>query len=297
MFKKFRGIGGQQGETLILVLIALAVGSLVIVPTLSYVNTGLTASRIHQDALLDQYTADAAIEYILWELKYDVDDINDQINPENPSYDDTININGTEVPINIEITQSSLGNDWPFPVPPSQQGVYLDAAIVIGGPYLSGDGQLIYFPHKVYMYNSGTSQTHVKAILQELDPSFDYVEDSFSGYDNNLTKTYVDDHWELYFDLASPLPSLDPGEATFVSFLASTTGDIEEVSQNTYVGSGWVEYAAFEAEEGAIFEGEYLVSNFGKYYDITSTIGQYTIIVNVGITEEGEIVIRSYTIQ
>jgi len=292
--RKLENMKRQRGQVFILVLIALALGALLITPSLSYVSTGLTEARVSEDMLLDQYTADAAIEYSLWQLQYG---LADQLDPENPSYDSSITVNGVEVPVTIEITQSPLGDVWPFPVPSTQQGIYLDAALKIGSPFLSADGQTVCLTHKVYMYNSGTSETHVKAVFQRLDPSFTYVEGSFEGTNANLTKTYVSDHWELYFDFTSPLPSLEPEEATFVSFVASTTGDIEEISENTYLGNGWVEYAAFEAEEGAIFEGDYAPTNFGQYYDISATSGSYTILVNVGITEEGEIIILSYQLQ
>ncbi len=290
-------MNNQRGQALILVLIALALGSLLITPTLNYVSTGLLETRLLKQQLLEQYAADAAVEYSLWQLKYNVDGLTDQLDPENPSSNTTITVNGMEVPITTEITQSPLGDTWPFPVPSTQQGIHLDAALVIEAPIFPGDGQTAYFVHKVYMYNSGTSETHMKAVFQRLDPSFTYVEGSYEGPPANLTKTYVSDHWELYFDFATPLPSLEPEEATFISFLASTTGDIDEISQNTYLGNGWVEYAAFEAEDGALFDGEYALKNFGYYYDITVTIGSYTYLVNVGITEEGEIVVRSWQLQ
>ena len=62
-------------------------------------------------------------------------------------------------------------------------------------------------------------------------------------------------------------------------------------------GSGYVSYAAFGSEEEELFEGECGPGTIGCYYDITTTAGSYTIRVNVGITEEGEIVILSYQIQ
>ena len=99
----------QRGQALILVLIALALGSLLITPTLGYVNTGLLESSISEEALLEQYAADAAVEYGLWQLKYNVDGLTDQLDPENPS-SDTITVNGIEVPITTEITQSPLGS-------------------------------------------------------------------------------------------------------------------------------------------------------------------------------------------
>ncbi len=287
-------VNRQRGAGLILVLIALAVGSTLITPTLNYVYTGLRETPIGEELLLEQYTADAAVEYGLWQLKYNVDGLTDQLDPENPSANTSISVNGADVPITTEITQSPLGDDWPFPVPSSQTGIHLTTALVIAPPYFSDDGQTAYFPHVIYMYNSGTSAVQMKAIFQQLDPSFTYVPGSFNEANADLTETYVDGRWELYFDFGQPLPKLDAGEATFMSFVASTT---EEIGENTYNTSGYVAYAAFGSNMKDTFEGEYGLGTIGACYDITITVGSYTVRVNTGITEEGEIVILSYQIE
>lgn len=281
----------QRGAALVLVLIALSLGSLLIFPTLSYVSTGLLETRILEKRLLEQYSADAAVEHSLWQLKYG---LADQLDPDNPSSSTSITVNGIEVPVITEITQSPLGDTWPFPVPLSESGIHLATALVIEAPYWPQGEQTAYLKHMVYMYNSGSSEVHMKAVFQQLDPRLMYVADSYEGPTAELTETYVNDHWELYFDFKEPLPKLKAQEATFISFTASTS---EEVGDDTYSGSGWVSYAGFQSEQEELFEGEYAPTNFGEYYDITVTSGSYTIIVNVGITEEGELVIRSYQIQ
>lgn len=285
----------QRGGALILVLIALSVGSLIIVPTLDYVYTGLKRVPISERLLMEQYSADAAIEYGLWQLAYDADNITDDLNPDNPSSNSTITINDIDVPIITEITQSPLGEDWPFPVPESQSGIHLSSVLDIQSPYWSDDGQIVYFPHVVYMYNDGDSSLHPNSLIQHLDPRFEYVEGSYDGFPADLTETYVDDHWELYFDLQPPLPKLEAGEATFVSFLTST--DYEISDNETFISSGQVGYAAFEAEEGEIFYGEYSFSTVGYYYDLTVDAGSCTMLVSVGITETGEVVILSWQVE
>ena len=59
--RKLEGREGQRGSALILVLIALALGSMLITPTLGYVSTGLAEARISEELLLEQYAADAAV--------------------------------------------------------------------------------------------------------------------------------------------------------------------------------------------------------------------------------------------
>ena len=68
----------QRGAALILVLISVAAGSLLVIPTLNYVYTGLQETRIADRLLLEQYSADAAIEYGLWQLENNVDNITDE---------------------------------------------------------------------------------------------------------------------------------------------------------------------------------------------------------------------------
>ncbi|KKN10816.1 hypothetical protein LCGC14_1032810 [marine sediment metagenome] len=63
----------QRGQVLILVLILLAVGSLVIVPTIDYINTGLRSQQISEDAMAEQSVADSSLEDALWKLLNELD--------------------------------------------------------------------------------------------------------------------------------------------------------------------------------------------------------------------------------
>jgi len=276
-----------------MVLAALCLGSLIIVPSLGYTYAGLTKIRISEKQLLHQAAAASAVEYTIWQLKHNVYGLTDQLDPENPSVNTSITVNGVDIPITTEITQSPLGDTWPFPVPTSEQGIHLKTALVIQSPVLLEDGTA-HFAHVVYMFNNGTSTMHMKAVYQQLDPRFTYVPDSYQGPNADLTETYVNDHWELHYDFTEPLPTLQAQDATFISFVASTS---EEIGDNTYTGSGWVSYAAFGSEEEEFFDSDYSPGTIGCYYDITAESGSYTIRINFGITEEGEIIIRSYLFQ
>ncbi len=61
----------QAGQALILVLILLAIGVLLVVPTLRLTGTALMNSPIVEGQTKGLYAADAAQEYILWKLLYD----------------------------------------------------------------------------------------------------------------------------------------------------------------------------------------------------------------------------------
>ena len=70
----------------------------------------------------------------------------------------------------------------------------------------------------------------------------------------------------------------------------------KDMGEHVFASEGWVSYAAFQEEEIETFSGESGVASFGLY-DISTTVGSQTLLINVGITEEGDIVIRSYQYQ
>ncbi len=284
-------IEGQRGQTIVLVLVALALGSLLIFPALQYVGTGLAGARVSQSLLLNQYAADAAVEYTLWQLTYDVDGLTTALDPDNPSSTDTITVNGIDVPVTTAISVNPESDEGNFPTLATESGVHLGAGMDILPPDWAGDGDTAEFTHLVYVYNYGTSESKPKALYQQLDPRLTYEAGSYAGPPAAVTATLVDGHWELVIDLDTPLPSLDPDEGFLISFRASGEANTDEEPFET---SGWVTYAGFD--EDLVFSGDSGPASFGLY-DITATVGGYTLLVNVGITEEGDIVLRSYQVQ
>ena len=62
-------MNSEKGQTFPLALVVLAVGSLVISPFLGHASSMLTGSRIYGQAITEQYSCDAGIEWALWKLK------------------------------------------------------------------------------------------------------------------------------------------------------------------------------------------------------------------------------------
>ena len=288
--RESEGMKSQRGQAFILVLIVLALGSLLITPTLKYVSTGLIETSVSERFLLKEYAADAAVEYSLWQLKYNVDDLTGQLGPENPSSNTTITVNGIEVPILTEISASPQSDNGSFTIPTTESGIHIATGLQILPPVWSGSGQKCYVTHLVYICNYGTSAVHLKSLFQQLDPSLTYVEGSYDGPDADFSKTNAGDHWELSFDFTEPLPKLNSQEVMVVSFTAWAQ---KKMGEHAFSGSGWVSYAAFQEEEVECYDGQSGLASFGLY-DITVNIGGYTILVNMGITEEGEVVVRSW---
>ncbi|MFC1921036.1 hypothetical protein ACFLYQ_04855 [Chloroflexota bacterium] len=280
----------QKGSAFLLVLIALALGSIIITPTLGYVNTGLMEASITKDAFVDQYSADAVVEYSLWQLLYD--DELESLSLENPSNNTTITINGMDIPALTEISYSPQTEEGEFTVPGFAPGCHIAVTVELTPITWSGAGQKNFISHIVYIYNYGTATVHLKDLFQRLDPNLKYVEGSYCGPEADFTKSFVDDHWELYYDFTQPEPALQPGDMTMITF---TTWAKRDMGEYTFCTDGWVSYAAFQEDAVATFSGDSGLASFGLY-DITVTCGDYTYLVNVGLTETGEIVIRSWQV-
>ncbi|MFC1930534.1 hypothetical protein ACFLWE_01415 [Chloroflexota bacterium] len=280
----------QRGSALILVLVALALGSMLITSTMGYVYTGLVEAGISDKQLLKQYAADSAVEYAIWELKYNVNGITDNLSMGNPSSSNTLNMNGMEASATTEISPSPEPDEGQIEVPPHQPGLHIAAFQQILAPNWSKSGEKDYFTHLIYIYNYGTAAVHLKTFLQKLDAGLEYVPESYDGPDANLASIYVNDHWELHFEFEKPLPGITAQEAMVISFTASAEKDMGD---HTFSGSGWVEYAGFQETIQESYSGTSGPFAVGLY-DITVDLGSVTVLVNVGVTETGEIVVRSY---
>ena len=59
----------EKGQALPLTLLVLVVGTLLIAPSLGYASTGLIGTRVYGQAITEQYSCDAGVEWALWRLK------------------------------------------------------------------------------------------------------------------------------------------------------------------------------------------------------------------------------------
>ncbi len=62
-------MNSQRGQAFPLALVALAIGVLVVVPFLSQASSSLIGSRIYEQSIDEQYSADAGVEYAIWRLQ------------------------------------------------------------------------------------------------------------------------------------------------------------------------------------------------------------------------------------
>ncbi|OGO02825.1 MAG: hypothetical protein A2Y72_00235 [Chloroflexi bacterium RBG_13_53_26] len=61
--------GRETGEAFVTVLALLVLGAIVITPLLGFMITGLKAGQSHEDITTELYSADAGVQYAIWELQ------------------------------------------------------------------------------------------------------------------------------------------------------------------------------------------------------------------------------------
>lgn len=109
-------LSAERGQILILTLIMVLLGTLLIIPLLSYMATGIKTSRVYEENTNQLYVSDSGIEDAKWQIKND--HLNTTFNDYDPydfqtQYSYTIsesaeigeNINGVPVEVIIE-------NEW-----------------------------------------------------------------------------------------------------------------------------------------------------------------------------------------
>jgi len=104
----------QSGMVLIYAMILLAVGSLVLVPLLVFMQSGMNAGEVVEDKVGQTYAADAGVEDAIWKIK-NRDDIEnmpkEEGDPPYPTY--TIaDVNGYSVEISISLINLDNGGTY-----------------------------------------------------------------------------------------------------------------------------------------------------------------------------------------
>ena len=111
MKTKFKRWQKETGEVLVLVLVLLVVGSLILIPLLSYMSTAHKAGVVYENKATDFYSADSGVEDALWQIK------NDHLKTLIPAYD----IYGFDQPTTDH--PSGLHYDYPSPLNVNNQDV------------------------------------------------------------------------------------------------------------------------------------------------------------------------------
>lgn len=90
---------GESGQTLVLVLLALAVGVLAVSGFLYYASTSLLATKAAREEMIHRYASDAGAEYGLWLLGQG--GLADTLTISSSPFITTVVINGMTVTVEI----------------------------------------------------------------------------------------------------------------------------------------------------------------------------------------------------
>jgi len=117
----------QKGLALIWVLIVLAVSTLSIVPMLENISTAFKYEQISKERLINEYSAEAAFEWAMWQLLYTS---NVDVDEADPTWEGEVDINGMTIPIILSLVPLGEFIDEALP------GVDVDNYFVAAGHQL-----------------------------------------------------------------------------------------------------------------------------------------------------------------
>ena len=188
---------------MIVALIVMALGTLLITPTLCYVATGVKSAAIHERLTQELYAADAGAEYAMWCIKSDV------------SCNSTIIVGGREVDITIgELTELPYG-----PII-TGGGDHVDWLLVYSEVVDNGDNTFTYTINISNQAESGEPPIKLEQIGVGLPDEFAYVDGSSSGVTTDNPQI---DGSKLIWNLGSPKPEVGYGESVNQTFLMQGT--------------------------------------------------------------------------
>ena len=97
---------GERGYALVLVLILLALGTTMVIPTLQLAFASLRAKQINTSIFVEQYARDGAAEYAVWKLMWG--GTTDLLTVDNYEENSTVTLNGIVVDLVIRM-RTTLG--------------------------------------------------------------------------------------------------------------------------------------------------------------------------------------------
>lgn len=213
--------GREDGLALPAVLAMLAVGSLLIVPSLNYVATNLKASEKVEEHLKGVLAAEAGIEDALWRVKNDT--------PTSFPYSYQISdINGMTVDVVIEEVSSISGEEVN---PPAGHVDWLILTKVV--TYDSG-----IYNYTFSINNNGSGNVKVEKILIDFPPELDYEAGSTGG---NITADDPPPNGSpitgitLIWEMSPPLPAIPEGETRDHTFRLSGPPGMAGVEGHAFV--------------------------------------------------------------
>lgn len=154
---KYHKGGGERGIILLSALVFLAIGTIMLIPLLGYMNTGLKAERSYENKMEELYGADAGVEDAIWQVRMigPNNPINNPISPERPHESEYVitDVNGNDITVyiwkidreNAMVTSTASGGTsiTAFITPLGYWGDIMDNAITSPGDINIGSNVLV----------------------------------------------------------------------------------------------------------------------------------------------------------
>ncbi|MBI2836563.1 MAG: hypothetical protein HYX85_02590 [Chloroflexi bacterium] len=281
----------ERGQALPMVLVALAVGTLLVVPFLGHSSTGLVTSRAYGQSMIEQYSVDSGIEHALWRLKYEPGFAN-SLTLANPTTGYTVgNING--ISVNVTLTYTYVESP-PVPPPPPQGTQSDDVEISKTVSDCSAPvGANVTFSYTIYVSvkETGPTVVHFNEIGDLLPPGFSYVVGSSnltnlgSANPEPVITTTEEGQKQLVWGTqqGSQKPRVNRGQTGTLSFDAWVG-----LEADIYWNEAWVEWLQDSISTVATGSTAPVGGGFCPYaYDILASAGGTSILARAafGITD------------
>lgn len=220
-------IGDERGQALLIVLALLALGGLIIAPSLNYAATSLNSGRTIEKGVKGIYAADAGVENALWCLE-----------------------DGTSPPQQLPESINQMG----VAIQTENDGIstlYFGELVPAGqhSDYLSVDGEMVWDEQAgAYQYtisvtwqpHAETPVIHLEEVGVRLPLGYSYQSGSAASFAGNLSidepTVIVDGHgaYMLNWELGSPYPSVSEDDPVKTQTFY-TTGEGSQEGDYTWV--------------------------------------------------------------
>ncbi|MFC1972077.1 hypothetical protein ACFLVE_01560 [Chloroflexota bacterium] len=186
----------EKGQSLILVLVLLLVGSLTIMPLMAYMETGLKTNQVYRDKADEFYAADSGIEDAIWQIKYDRLDIM----LDSPAAYDTYDFSTiwsyeldeqiNDVPANISIQNVWIPKDVTPPSPSEGRDIIESDKLIVAGTANDDSNYRILI--SFYPDTGEENSLAIESVGIWLPVGFSYTTDS-----SNLEQDPLDDFYAV----------------------------------------------------------------------------------------------------
>lgn len=128
----------QQGQALMLAVLALAFGMLVITPFLGNAGTSVIGSRVYEQTIQEQYSCDAGIEYAIWGLLSGTLVVSENTTSVIPQF----SINSRDVDVTVENLGSGVYSIVAVAASADSHATAVTSNFLLGGGNWTTDGDL-----------------------------------------------------------------------------------------------------------------------------------------------------------